>query len=130
MGVKGYKNVMFIGIVFLVLSNPISAEEILSAEEVKKLYTNKTFDGENIIKDEKYRAYSSEDGTLKVEYTNGQSIILEWQVDNKGRHCVAKRWAKQEKCSKIVSAGDGVYKKITNGRHVHTMRNFVEGDQL
>lgn len=130
MDTNGYLKAVLIGIALLPLVDPVVAEEQLSAEEVKKLYTDKTFDGKNELAADNYRVYSSADGTMKVVYSNGQSKTLNWRVDKKGRHCISKNEGGRDKCSKIVSMGDGVYKKITNGQHVHTMRNFVDGNHL
>jgi hypothetical protein len=102
-------------------------EKTLTAEEAQALFSNKTFDGFNEEKGKSFKVFSSADGVHNLQKSNGKMKKGAWRIDKRGRHCVE---FKNEKCSKVVTEGDGVYKKITYGEHTHTLKNFVDGDQL
>jgi hypothetical protein len=111
-----------------VLASPaVNAEEkVLSAEEVRALFTGKTFDGFNENKGASYRVYSAADGTM-LHKNAKRTKEVKWEVDSMGRHCAL---FKNKKCGKIVSVGDGVYHKMKGDEHTHTLKNFVDGNQL
>jgi len=112
----------------VMLTSAVNAEErTLSKEEAQALFSNKTFDGVNEIKGKNFKVYSSADGVHTLKKANGQTKEASWRIDNRGRHCVE---FSREKCSKVVTEGDGVYKKISYGEHTHTLKNFVDGNQL
>lgn len=122
--------IMALGLIPVGLSGAVSAEEILNGDQVKTLFSNKTFDGQDVIKDRKYRVYSSTNATMKIVYSRGVTKTRYWLIDDKGRHCVSKEEGKKGKCSVVIGIGGGVYKKITNDKHSHTMKNYVDGNQL
>lgn len=100
----------------------------LSEAEAKALFTDKTFRGINEGGLREYRAYGAPDGTLTIHYDDGKKLVTKWRVDDRGRHCVVTQG--HERCSQVVAAGDGVYRKLTHGVHTHTLRNFTDGNKL
>ena len=112
----------------VMLTTSVNAEErTLNKEEAQALFSNKTFGGVNESKGKEFKVYASADGVHTLKKANGQLKEASWRIDEEGRHCVE---FSREKCAKVVTEGDGVYKKIRNGEHTHTLRNFVDGNQL
>ncbi len=121
----------FILISILCLSSTVVfAEENLSAEQVKELFYDKTFDGHNETKNKTFKGYSSPDGKMFFKFKSGKKKKKFSHIDDKGRHCVSKKKNKPGRCSYIVPMGNGVYHKITMGVHTHTLKNFVDGKHL
>lgn len=110
-------------------ATPSSAEErTLSQAEAQELFSDKTFDGHQVVKNKDFRVFSSSDGQHTVHFANGKVKTGTWEVDDEGRHCVTLR---KKRCTKVVAVGDGVYhKKKANGKHTHTLSNFQAGNQL
>jgi len=106
--------------------NSVVAGEPLSADQVRALFSGKTFDGYNEIKDKKFRVYSNADGTM-IHQNAKRTKKVTWEVESDGSHCGI---LKRKVCGKIVPIGDGVYHKIKDGEHTHTLKNFVEGNQI
>ena len=44
------------------IAGPVAASEELTADEIKALFSNKTFDIHNVVKDKRLQAYDSADG--------------------------------------------------------------------
>jgi hypothetical protein len=104
--------------------NTASAGDYLSADEVKALFTDKTFDGYQEQKGFDFKVYSAPDGTHNL-IKKGKNKQKSWSVNDDGEHCVNSR------CSKVKDAGNGEYHKINNdGEHTHTLTNFRDGNQL
>lgn len=110
----------------LLVTNGVAADAALSAEQVKALFSGKTFDGHNEDKDKDFQVYSAADGTM-IHKNRKRTKEASWEVDEDGQHCGI---LKRKVCGKIVPVGDGVYHKMKNGEHTHTLKNFVEGNQL
>ncbi|WP_126456585.1 hypothetical protein [Sulfuriflexus mobilis] len=113
--------------------NTASAAEYLTADEVRALFTDKTFDGLYLPKDKGFKAYEAPDGSHNVYYNKSgkRSKNRKWSVNEEGQHCTtSKKWP-EPRCSYVKNAGDGEYHKINNdGEHTHTLTNFRDGDQL
>jgi hypothetical protein len=112
------------------------AEEYMSADQVRSLMTNMTFDGVYLPKNTVFSAYEDPDGTHNVLRSNGKiDEGRTWFVNDKGQHCTTNpKWKKKwpdGRCSYVKDAGNGEYYKINSeGKHTHTLKNFREGDQL
>jgi hypothetical protein len=119
-----------IGLILVGLTNFAFADENLTGDQVKALFTDKTFDGESLRKNKNYRVFSSANGSMEIIYSSGKTKTRYWQVDDKGRHCVAKREGSKGRCSVVVNTGDGTYKKLTDDEHTHNMKNFTDGNNL
>ena len=115
------------GIIVLFSCNA-SAEKVLTADETKALFSGKTFDGYNEIKERSYKVYSAPDGTM-IHQNARRTKKLTWEINGAGEHCA--QFPKRNLCGKIVSMGDGVYHKINkNGKHTNTLKNFAEGNNV
>jgi hypothetical protein len=112
--------------------NTASAAEYMSADAVKALFTDKTFDGVYLPKDKQFWAYEAPDGTHHVLRKSGKiDENRTWSVNAEGQHCTTKKKWDGPRCSYVVDAGNGEYHKINNdGEHTHTLTNFRDGNQL
>ena len=122
----------------LVIVKTASAAEYMTADQVKAVFTNKTFDGVYLPKDKNFKAYESPDGTHHVLRSSGKrDKSRKWFVNSEGKHCTTHpKWKKKPewkdgRCSFVRDAGNGEYHKINdNGKHTHTLTNFRDGNQL
>lgn len=106
----------------------LAGDKVLSKDEATALFKDKTFDGFNVKKEKNFRVYSSADGEHTVTWPSGKTKKGSWHIDDDGRHCVD---LSKMRCTQVFSVGDGVYhKKKDNGAHTHTLKNFVDGNQL
>ena len=112
------------------VTNIHAEEKILNKEEAMALFKDKTFDGYQETKKKNFKVYSSQDGDHEVHFEGGKNISRFWRINEKGEHCVSKKKGKGGRCSTVKSLGNGVYHKITNDEHTHTLRNFKDGNQL
>jgi len=110
----------------LLTINPVLAATPLSADDVKALFSGKTFDGYNENIGKKFRVYSAPDGTM-IHQNAARTLEASWEVDDKAQHCGILM---RRICGKIVPVGDGVYHKMQDGEHTHTLKNFLQGNQL
>ena len=128
------KRITFVTVVIAILSTGINVsmaeEKILNKEEAIALFTDKTFDGYQEIKKKNFKVFSASDGTHTVEFESGKTKYRYWRINDAGEHCISKREGKGGRCSEVKSVGGGVYHKITEGEHTHTLKNFVSGNQL
>jgi hypothetical protein len=116
-----------------VVVNTASAADYMSADEVKALFTDKTFDGVYLPKDKNFKAYEAPDGTHNVLRPSGKrDKNRTWSVNTEGQHCTTNpKWKTNPRCSYVTDAGNGEYHKINNdGEHTHTLTNFRDGNQL
>ena len=113
----------------LFLSSTAIASDYLGADEVKALFTNKTFDVHNVVKDKKVQGYDNDQGEHLI-YIPWKDKISErkwWLEENK--HCTSNK-KRGDSCKLIKVAGDGVYHGITDGKHTHTLSNFRDGESF
>jgi len=109
------------------LPNLVMAEgKTLSAIEIKTLFSGKTFDGHNVVKDKKYTAFSKASGMM-VHRNAKRTKEVAWTITDDGKHCVKFR---SNYCGTIVSMGGGVYHKIRDGSHINTLTNFRDGNDM
>lgn len=100
--------------------------KVLSAIEIKTLFTGKSFDGHNEVKDKNYKAFSKANGMM-IHRNAKRTKEVAWTVTNDGKHCVK---FKSNYCGTIVSMGNGVYHKMRDGSHINTLTNFRNGNDL
>lgn len=122
--------ILFLSVFVLGINTSYAEDKILSKEAVIALFKDKTFDGVQVVKDKEFKIYSSPNGKYEIHYPSGKEKSRYWRINNEGKHCVSKREGKGGKCSVVKSVGDGVYHKIRNDKHTHTLKNFVDGNQL
>lgn len=122
--------VVLIGVFATGMNVSIAEEKVLSKEEAVALFKDKTFDGYQEVKGKGFRIYSAADGTHNVHFPGGKTKTRYWSINDEGEHCVSKSEGKGGRCSVVKAIGDGVYHKITEGEHTHTLKNFVDGNQI
>lgn len=111
------------------LAGPVTAGDELNADEIKVLFTNKTFDIHKVENGKHLKGYDSEDGTHLI-YIPWKDKISErkwWQKGN--MHCTSHP-KRGDNCKTLKRVGDGVYHGFSDGEHTHTLSNFREGNQL
>ena len=116
-------------LIILLLATPVLASKELSADEIKALFTNKTFDIHSVAKNKNLKGYDSEDGThlVYIPWKDKTSKRKWWIEGNK--HCTSHP-KRGNNCKVIKHMGDGVYHGISDGEHSHTLSNFRDGNQL
>ncbi len=123
------KHLSIITLTTVFLSSPVFAGDDITADEIRALFSNKTFDIHNVKTDKHLTAYDSEDGSHLV-YIPWKDKISErkwWQNDN--QHCTSHP-KRGDSCKTLKHMGDGIYHGFTDGKHTHTLRNFRAGNQL
>jgi len=117
----------FLGCLLVLAPTFVMAEEkMLNADEVKKLFIGKTCDGYNPIKDKNYKLFTKNE-TKVLHQTAKGTKERDWEVTDSSEHCVH---FKSRRCGTIHDMGNGVYHKMNNGKHINTLKNFVEGNKL
>jgi len=115
--------------VLLVAVSNVFAEDNLSEQEIKNLFSNQTFDGINVSKNIKFKGYDSEDGTHLIYLPHkDKTFKRKWWTDG-DKHCTSHP-KRGDSCKSIVNKGDGVYYGYINGKHTHTLSNFQRGKHL
>lgn len=113
----------------VLLFNPAIAGDELSADEIKALFTNKTFDILNVEKDKKLKGYDDAEGNHLVYIPwKDKTSKRKWWVDG-NKHCTSHP-KRGDNCKVMKRAGDGVYHGYSDGEHTHTLSNFRDGNQL
>ena len=107
----------------------VHANEYMTAEQVKSLFTNKTFNIHNIAKDKHLQGYDTEDGKhlVFIPWKDKISKRKWWVEDNK--HCTSHP-KRGDSCKDMKDMGDGSYQGFTDGKHTHTLSNFREGKRF
>ena len=116
----------------LAVTNTSFAAEYMSAEQVKAVFTNKTFDGVYLPKDKTFSVFEAPDGTHHVLRPSGKRDQgRTWEVNDEGQHCTTHPKSGKLRCSSVVDAGNGEYHKYnSDGEHTHTLTNFRDGNKL
>lgn len=117
-------------LLFAALSvNAANADEFLTADQIKSLFTNKTFDIHNVVKDKRLQGYDDGNGDhyVYIPWKDKTSKRKWWIEGNK--HCTSHP-KRGDSCKQMKDMGDGSYKGITNGEHTHTLNNFRDGNQI
>ncbi len=107
----------------------IYASDTLSEQQIKDLFTNKTFDVLNTKKNKLLKGYDSADGTHLIYVPKKDKLSKRKWWTNGDRHCTSHP-KRGDSCKSIVNMGDGVYYGYTDGKHTHTLSDFKEGNQL
>lgn len=113
----------------ILIASPVVADDELNADEIKALFTNKTFDIHNVENDKNLKGYDSEDGTHLVYIPwKDKTSKRKWWVDG-NMHCTSHP-KRGDNCKTMKHTGDGVYHGFSDGKHTHTLSNFRDGNQL
>ena len=107
--------------------NTIDMSKALTAEQVKALFTNKTFDGYNELNVAEFQVYSQDDGSM-IHKNARRAVTVTWEVKPDGQHCAI--FQVKTFCGYIIPVGNGVYHKVTDGKHTRTLKHFIEGNQI
>lgn len=107
------------------LTHTALAEQTLTQNEVRSLFTDKTFDGINTKAGRAFTIYFAPDGGIAITYADGKTNTGTWNVTDDGQHCVSLSG-----CSYVVDKGDGTYHKIRDGVQTHLLKNARAGKQL
>lgn len=123
------KNKLILALTVFFLAGPVVASEELTADEIKALFTNKTFDIHNVKTDKKLKGYDSEDGMhlVYIPWKDKTSERKWWQKGN--MHCTSHP-KRGDNCKTMKHVGNGVYHGYSDGEHTHTLSNFRDGNQL
>ena len=121
------KSMLVLTAVFLV--TPVAASDELTADEIKALFSNKTFDIHNVKNDKHLKGYDSEDGMhlVYIPWKDKKSKRKWWQEGN--MHCTSHP-KRGDTCKTLKQVSSGVYHGFADGEHTHTLSNFREGNQL
>ena len=116
--------------VALVLSSTLAfGSEELTAEDIKALFSDKTFDIHNVTKDKHLKGYDSKKGKHLVYIPWKDKISKrKWWVEG-NKHCTSHP-KRGDNCKVLKHIGNGVYHGYSNGEHTHTLSNFRDGNQL
>ncbi len=121
---------IIIGCIILIGENSLLAESVLSAEEVTKLFSGKTVEGENVKRNYSFKSYFDPDGTVRTQYEIGKKKG-KWYIDAKDRKCLRYDDKDKTYCFNIVKDGE-FYKefKIKHGKRkqITAFTKFTEGN--
>ena len=107
-------------------ANTAIADEFLSTDQLKALFTNQSFDINVVARDMNLQGYDSADGVHLVYVpTTGKTAKRKWWIEN-NTHCVDHP-KYGVKCKSIKPVGNGVYHGITEGKLTHRLSNFRAG---
>ena len=114
---------------FLLLAGTLSfaaiSGDLLSADEVKKLITDKTVHVTVNDNGQQMKFYFAPDGR---GYETGNRVIGMWEVRDNGEHCAS--WSAL-KCARIENLGNGQYGRLNPaGKAVLTWTKFEDGNKL
>jgi hypothetical protein len=100
---------------------------VLSGAEIRGLFQGRSFTLIGIKSGNELIAYAGTD-YCTMRYVNGERTkTVRWYTRG-DQHCCIKD--SKAVCGAIHDMGGGVYHKISDGRHSHTMKRFVEGNRL
>jgi len=107
----------------------VNAGGYMTEEEIKGLFTNKTFDIHNVQKDKHLKAYDGSDGE-HIVYIPWKDKISnrKWWTDG-NHHCTSSP-KRDDRCKKMKDMGDGSYQGFADGQHVVTLSNFRDGNEV
>ena len=116
-------------VLFVFFTSVANASEYLTADQVKTLFTNKTFDVHNVAKGKDLHGYDNANGEHLI-YIPWKDKISErkWWIDG-NKHCTSHP-KRGDSCKDMKDMGDGTYHGYTDGEHSHTLSNFRDGNQL
>jgi hypothetical protein len=114
--------------VVMACSGPAAAENTLTGDEVKALFSGKTVDYTHITTGSEMSVYYAEDGSMRGR-RGDKKTGGSWRVNDKGELCI--EYGRGDRCRHIVEEG-GVYRKYKeeNGEQVLvvTYHSFTDGN--
>lgn len=123
-----------LSVVLVCMASFTHADDFLSGDEIKSIYTGKTAKGVHLKKGYSYVAYFSPDGALSQKTDDGNVKQGKWSVDDEGRQCVTWKGSGVTKCFPLVNNNDGSYTKVKlKGKKripIIMHRDFTDGNKL
>ena len=120
------KKVLLIVLSSFMLTNTAFAEDFLTEDEIKTLFTNHSFDVRNEAKGKDLKGFDNDEGQHFIYVPNkDKTLKRKWWTDG-ATHCTSHP-KRGDSCKKMKRMGDGVYHGISDGEHTHTLSNFREG---
>ena len=92
---------------FLFYGSSVSAEQILTAEEVTQLFSGKTYEATLPTRGLTMTVYADPNGTMRG-VQNRNKFTTNWEVNDQGEICVSYR---DKMSCRIVVEDNGIYKK-------------------
>lgn len=123
------KKIVLIALSSFMFFNVVLADEFLTEDEIKTLFTNNSFDVRNEAKGKDLQGYDNDKGQhfIFIPWKN-KTQKRKWWTDG-ATHCTSHP-KRGDSCKKMKKMGDGVYHGITNGEHTHTLSNFRAGRDI
>ena len=107
------------------------AGEKLTGDQIKSLFSDKTYDIEkvDVDKNKQLSAFTSSDGK-RVVYVPWKDKYSKrrWWVE--GNEICSSHPKRDDYCREIEDVGNGVYYSLEKGKHRSTVSNFIDGNQL
>ena len=124
---KQIKIMLFTLISSFTLMNTAFAEDFLTEDAIKTLFTNHSFDVINEVKGKDYKIFDNDKGQHFVHNPRKKKTfkVRKWWTDG-ATHCTSHP-KRGDNCKKMKEMGDGVYHGISDGKHTHTLSNFRPG---
>ena len=120
------KKILLIILSSFILTNTAFAEDFLTEDEIKTLFTNHSFDVRNEAKGKDLKGFNNEEGQHFIHVPNkDKTFKRKWWTDG-ATHCTSHP-KRGDSCKKMKKMGDGVYHGMTDGEHTHTLSNFRQG---
>ena len=120
-----FKKMTFILLSFL-LFNTVMAAEFMTADEIKALFTDQSWDIHNVVKDKNLEGYATANGEHHIYIPWKDKVShRKWWLDG-DMHCTSHP-KRGDNCKKMKPMGEGVYHGISDGEHTHTLKNFKKG---
>lgn len=114
-------------------SSAASAGEMMTGEQIKAFFSDKTCDIEKVDVSNSNKkhlsAYWAADGTRLVYIPwKSKTSKRKWWVD--GDKICGSHPKQDDYCRNLMDMGDGTYHSIGDGEHLRTLSNCREGNQL
>lgn len=115
--------------VLLIFSASLYADNSLDENQIKELFTNKTFTVKNVENDRTMKGYDDANGEHLIYLPKKDKLFKrKWWTDG-NKHCTSNP-KRGDSCKTLVDMGNGVYNGYTDGKHTHVLSEFQEGNHL
>ena len=120
------KKTLLIVLSSFMLINTAIADDFLTEDEIKTLFTNNSFDVRNEAREKDFKGFDNDAGEHYI-YVPWKDVTRKrkWWT-NGATHCTSHP-KRGDSCKQMKKMGGGVYHGITDGEHTHTLSNFRPG---
>lgn len=113
-------------LIVLFVSAPLFANEYMTGDDIKVLFSDKTYDIHNLESGKKFRAYNALNGKRLVDiHWKNKVSKRKWWVD--GNQYCGSHPKKGNYCRDVKDGGNGVYYIFYNDKHIRTFSNLRNG---